>query len=135
VTLDGTVIHKSGLITGGRSTRDTTKKWDDTDVKGMSIWVHSRPLSEKIAPGLNRVKENLLAQLKELQNKKPKGKEDEALLLEIERLGSSLVVARDDLVGSRDPHTCLRSKSLPERCTTPQNWHTTGTATCRGPTE
>jgi structural maintenance of chromosome 1 len=36
VALDGTVIHKSGLITGGRSTRDSTKKWDETDVKGMS---------------------------------------------------------------------------------------------------
>jgi len=35
VALDGTVIHKSGLITGGRSTRDSTKKWDETDVKGM----------------------------------------------------------------------------------------------------
>ena len=34
VTLDGTVIHKSGLITGGRSTRDSTKKWDETDVNG-----------------------------------------------------------------------------------------------------
>ena len=46
VTLDGTVIHKSGLITGGRSTRDSTKKWDETDVKGMFTEVHSRILSE-----------------------------------------------------------------------------------------
>lgn len=42
MTLDGTVIHKSGLITGGRSTRDSTKKWDETDVKGMSTYVHPR---------------------------------------------------------------------------------------------
>lgn len=103
MTLDGTVIHKSGLITGGRSTRDNTKKWDETDVKGKSNKGYSRLLSEIDVLGLNRVKENLLAQLKELQSKKPKGKADEAVLLEIERLESSLVVARDDLVGRQDP--------------------------------
>lgn len=46
VTLDGTVIHKSGLITGGRSTRDSTKKWDETDVNGMFTLVLSRALTE-----------------------------------------------------------------------------------------
>ena len=34
VTLEGTVIHKSGLITGGRSTHATTKKWNEKDVEG-----------------------------------------------------------------------------------------------------
>lgn len=52
VTLDGTVIHKSGLITGGRSTRDSTKKWDETDVKGMFAWVRLRVLSETDRPRL-----------------------------------------------------------------------------------
>ena len=35
VTLEGTVIHKSGLITGGRSTHNAGKKWDEKDVQGM----------------------------------------------------------------------------------------------------
>lgn len=34
VTLEGTVIHKSGLITGGRSTHAMTKKWNEKDVEG-----------------------------------------------------------------------------------------------------
>jgi chromosome segregation ATPase len=35
VTLDGTVIHKSGLITGGRSSQSNSKKWEEKDVQGM----------------------------------------------------------------------------------------------------
>jgi structural maintenance of chromosome 1 len=35
VTLEGTIIHKSGLITGGRSTHNNAKKWDEKDVQGM----------------------------------------------------------------------------------------------------
>ena len=34
VTLEGTVIHKSGLITGGRSSHDTGKKWEEKDIQG-----------------------------------------------------------------------------------------------------
>jgi structural maintenance of chromosome 1 len=28
------VIHKSGLITGGRSSHNSSKKWDEKDVQG-----------------------------------------------------------------------------------------------------
>ena len=35
VTLDGTVIHKSGLMTGGRSAHGNSKKWDEKDVQGQ----------------------------------------------------------------------------------------------------
>lgn len=34
VTLEGTIIHKSGLITGGKSTHNSGKKWDEKDVQG-----------------------------------------------------------------------------------------------------
>ena len=34
MTLEGTIIHKSGLITGGRSTHSPNKKWDEKDVQG-----------------------------------------------------------------------------------------------------
>ena len=107
VALDGTVIHKSGLITGGRSTRDSTKKWDETDVKGM----FARPIREsclkRILQGLNRRKEAIHTKLADLQSQKSREKTDETLILEIERLKSSLALARDDLVGSLDPCNSL----------------------------
>lgn len=34
VTLEGTIIHKSGLITGGKSTHNSNKKWDEKDLQG-----------------------------------------------------------------------------------------------------
>lgn len=36
VTLEGTVIHKSGLITGGKSSHNTSKKWEEKEVQGTS---------------------------------------------------------------------------------------------------
>jgi hypothetical protein len=40
VTLEGTVIHKSGLITGGRSTHGGGKKWEEKDVQGRQLTNH-----------------------------------------------------------------------------------------------
>ncbi|KAG6915096.1 hypothetical protein DXG01_013475 [Tephrocybe rancida] len=80
VTLEGTVIHKSGLITGGRSTHATSKKWDEKDVQGLM-----------------RVRDNFKAQLRELAKQKPRGQTDENLIAEISRLESATTVARDDL--------------------------------------
>jgi hypothetical protein len=34
VTLEGTIIHKSGLITGGRSTHNVANNWDEKDIQG-----------------------------------------------------------------------------------------------------
>lgn len=34
VTLEGTIIHKSGLITGGRSSHNNSKKWEEKEVQG-----------------------------------------------------------------------------------------------------
>ena len=76
----------------------------------MSMVCSLRPIwkicLKQTVQGLNRVKANLHAQMNDLQNKKPRGKADEALLLEIERLQSSLLVTRDDLVGGR-AHGCV----------------------------
>ncbi|RPD71420.1 condensin complex subunit SMC1 [Lentinus tigrinus ALCF2SS1-7] len=80
VTLEGTIIHKSGLITGGKSSSTGGKKWEEKDVQG-----------------LYRVRDNLMAQLLELNKSKPRGKESEVLVAEISRLESALSVARDDL--------------------------------------
>ena len=35
VTLEGTIIHKSGLITGGRSSHGSGKKWEEKDIQSM----------------------------------------------------------------------------------------------------
>lgn len=34
VTLDGTVIHRSGLITGGHSTNQAATRWQESDIEG-----------------------------------------------------------------------------------------------------
>ena len=39
VTLDGTVIHKSGLITGGTSSGNA-RRFNDSDVQSGSRFVH-----------------------------------------------------------------------------------------------
>ncbi|KAF9479327.1 condensin complex subunit SMC1 [Pholiota conissans] len=84
VTLEGTIIHKSGLITGGRSTHNNAKKWDEKDVQGLI-----------------RARDNLLAEQRELSKQKPRGKTDESLIAEISRLESVIVVAKDDLNASK----------------------------------
>lgn len=81
VTLEGTIIHKSGLMTGGRSSHGNGKKWEDKDVQG-----------------LHRVRDKLLADLQALNKTKPRGNADDNLLAEITRLEPALAVARDDLV-------------------------------------
>ncbi|KAI0647638.1 cohesin complex subunit psm1 [Trametes meyenii] len=79
VTLEGTIIHKSGLITGGKSSHQNSKKWEEKDVQG-----------------LQRVRDNLVAQLHDLGKSKPRGKETEILVAEISRLESAVNVARED---------------------------------------
>ncbi|KAF9517669.1 hypothetical protein BS47DRAFT_1339193 [Hydnum rufescens UP504] len=80
VTLDGTIIHKSGLITGGKSTHGNGRKWEEQEVQG-----------------LRRVQETYISQLRELQKAKPRGQVEDNLTAEMARLESSLTVARDDL--------------------------------------
>ncbi|KAG6329522.1 hypothetical protein ID866_9567, partial [Astraeus odoratus] len=80
VTLEGTVIHKSGLMTGGRSTHGSGKKWEEKDVQGLI-----------------RLRDNLKSQLQELSRSKPRGKGDENVIAEITRLESAITLAKDDL--------------------------------------
>lgn len=80
VTLDGTVIHKSGLMTGGRSTHGSSKKWEEKDVQGLI-----------------RLRDTLKSQLQELSRSKSRGKADENIIAEIARLESAITLAKDDL--------------------------------------
>lgn len=101
VTLEGTIIHKSGLITGGRSTHSSNKKWDEKDVQGETTsCVHCTKMKYVLLfiIGLTRVRDGLMSQLKELGKQRPRMKTDENLLAEISRLESTLTVLRDDLV-------------------------------------
>lgn len=49
--------------------------------------------------GVQRVRDSVLSQLRELNKSKPRNNADENLLVEITRLESSLTLAKDDLVG------------------------------------
>ena len=53
MTLEGTIIHKSGLITGGRSTHDSGKKWEEKDIQGMfsRLTMTRTGLADAVGPG------------------------------------------------------------------------------------
>ncbi|EIW69438.1 hypothetical protein TREMEDRAFT_62305 [Tremella mesenterica DSM 1558] len=80
VTLEGTVIHRSGLITGGQGSGGS-RKFDDREVQG-----------------LQRLKEQYLQQLQDLNRAKPKDNADEGVLENLARLDAEATIAKDDLV-------------------------------------
>ncbi|KAL1922042.1 uncharacterized protein VTP21DRAFT_10684 [Calcarisporiella thermophila] len=81
VTLDGTVIHKSGLITGGEvPNRDAVRAWEDKSVEE-----------------LKRKREELLSKLNELSKSKRRGNAEEALQNEINGYRSRIDYSREDL--------------------------------------
>jgi structural maintenance of chromosome 1 len=88
VTLDGTVFHKMGLITGGRGSSE--RKFNDRDVDT-----------------LNMQKGKLLAQLDELRKSRPRSDADEQLVQDLARVEAELSTASDDLNATR-----LRLKGL-----------------------
>lgn len=81
MTIDGTVIHKSGSITGGQSSHGNGRQWD-----------------EKETAALHKQRDSLMAYLKELQKAYPKGKTDDNLQGDITRCDAELVLVKDDLV-------------------------------------
>ena len=88
-------------MTGGRSSIDSGRKWDEKDVQGMYpkfALSSSRPHGFNSFTGLQRVRDKLMADLQELNKSKPRGKEDDALVATITRLEPAYTVARDDLV-------------------------------------
>lgn len=99
VTLEGTIIHKSGLMTGGRSTHGSGKKWEEKDVQGLLVLIQlGRASFTQDTSGLIRLRDNLLAQLQELNRSKSRGKADENIIAEITRLESAITLTKDDLV-------------------------------------
>jgi len=80
VTLDGTVIHKGGLMTGGRTGNSAGRRWEDQEVEN-----------------LRRLKDNLIAQLNALP-KARRGAQEETLQGELYGLDQKLAYNRDELV-------------------------------------
>jgi structural maintenance of chromosome 1 len=97
VTLDGTIIHKSGLITGGNSTH-SNKRFNEQDVQGKASFLSSIPLM--IRSGLQRQRDSLLSQMRELSKQKPRAKNDDALMAEITKYESEIMIVQDELVSS-----------------------------------
>ncbi|KAL7268980.1 Structural maintenance of chromosomes protein 1 [Rhizina undulata] len=79
VALDGTVIHKGGLMTGGRVNGPGGRRWEDQEVEA-----------------LRRMKDNLIAQINALP-KNRRGAQEETLQGELTGLEQRLAYSRDEL--------------------------------------
>jgi len=79
VTLDGTIIHKGGLMTGGRVGSGAGRRWEDQAIEGLA-----------------RLRDNLMAQIKALPNDR-RAPQEEALQGEITGLKQSLSFHREEL--------------------------------------
>ena len=104
MTLEGTIIHKSGLITGGRSTHGGGKKWDEKDVQGTYLILFAIQNNAGCHVGLRRARDALTGQLRDLVKQKSHGKTDDNLIAEVARSESTIVVAKDDLVRPAEYH-------------------------------
>lgn len=80
VTLDGTVIHKGGLMTGGRGPQQNSKRWEDSEVEN-----------------LHKLKDKLMADLSNLPKGHRRGTEEETLQGELVGLEQRLAYAREEL--------------------------------------
>ncbi|KAB8077535.1 RecF/RecN/SMC [Aspergillus leporis] len=80
VTLDGTVIHKGGLMTGGRGPQQNSKRWEDSEVEN-----------------LYKLKDKLMADLANLPKGHRRGTEEETLQGELVGLEQRLAYAREEL--------------------------------------
>lgn len=80
VTLDGTVIHKGGLMTGGRGPQQNSKRWEDSEVEN-----------------LYKLKDKLMADLANLPKGHRRGTEEESLQGDLVGLEQRLAYARDEM--------------------------------------
>lgn len=80
VTLDGTVISKGGLITGGRGKQDNARRWDDAEVERLT-----------------KLKDKWLAEIAALPQDRVTLVEEQNLQQELSGLESRLRYARDEI--------------------------------------
>ena len=96
VTLDGTVIHKGGLMTGGHGFNDqrNARKWEDTEVEN-----------------LRRLKDKFLADIAALPKGHRRQAEEETLQGELAGLESRRAYAEEEL-GALDANIESKSREL-----------------------
>ncbi|EXJ63526.1 structural maintenance-chromosome 1 [Cladophialophora psammophila CBS 110553] len=80
VTLDGNVIHKSGLMTGGRGRDQPTRRWDEAEVDR-----------------LNKLKDKLMEDFAALPQESSRRAEEQTLQNELAGLESKLRYAKEEL--------------------------------------
>lgn len=82
VTLDGTVIHKAGLMTGGHGPNDhkNAKKWEDAEVENM-----------------RKLADNIRAEIASLPRGHKSIADEEALQAELSGLEQRLIFSREEL--------------------------------------
>ncbi|KIW47160.1 uncharacterized protein PV06_02757 [Exophiala oligosperma] len=80
VTLDGSVIHKGGLMTGGRGREQNTRRWDDAEVER-----------------LNKLKDKLMDEFSALPQERSRVAEEQTLQTELSGLEGRLRFAKEEL--------------------------------------
>lgn len=80
VTLDGSVIHKGGLMTGGRGREQNTRRWDDAEVDR-----------------LNKLKDKLMEEFAALPQERSRVAEEQALQNDLSGLESRFRFAKEEL--------------------------------------
>lgn len=82
VTLDGTVIHKGGLMTGGRGKEQNARQFGDMEVDKF-----------------NKLKDKLMADIGALPPSRSRGTEEDNLQVELSSLESRYTVAKEEVDG------------------------------------
>ena len=80
VTLDGSVLHKGGNMTGGRGKESNTRRWDDAEISKF-----------------DKLKDKLMADIEALPQERSRIAEEQALQSDLSGLESRLRFAKEEL--------------------------------------
>ncbi|KAL0081769.1 hypothetical protein J3Q64DRAFT_1186982 [Phycomyces blakesleeanus] len=83
VTLDGTVIHRSGLMTGGQTSSQRSSRWSERDVEDLM-----------------RTRDKLMAELNELSKQKRMGSAEEQAKSDCAGLQTQLEVLQEEITAA-----------------------------------
>jgi structural maintenance of chromosome 1 len=99
VTLQGTILHKSGLITGGQVPREDRETIGELDIQGNAVSIFSRgPRLILSSTALQKRRDAMLNQLAEYAKQKPKASEIAKLENELREAEANHRVLADQLV-------------------------------------
>lgn len=86
MSIDGTVFHKAGLITGGQGS-NTARHWDEKDIEGK----------RKLIVGLKRKREELQTRLLDISKSKRQAVQDEQIVGEISQLEAKITQLQEEI--------------------------------------